>query len=51
MKGFLKSVEKKLLNKKFTDNAPQAVVDIEKKKAEDAKEKINIITSNIKDLQ
>ncbi|MEE2954066.1 MAG: valine--tRNA ligase [Bacteroidota bacterium] len=51
MKGFLKSVENKLLNKKFTDNAPKAVVDIEKKKAEDAKAKIEILTNNINDLK
>ena len=36
LEGFLKSVEKKLSNKSFVDNAPESVVDIEKKKRDDA---------------
>ena len=36
LEGFLKSVEKKLSNKNFVDNAPESVVDIEKKKRDDA---------------
>ncbi len=36
LEGFLKSVEKKLSNENFVDNAPESVVDIEKKKRDDA---------------
>tara|TARA_B000000565_G_C23607918_1_gene309911 strand:- start:116 stop:652 length:537 start_codon:yes stop_codon:yes gene_type:complete len=36
LEGFLKSVDKKLSNKSFVDNAPQNVVDIERKKRDDA---------------
>ena len=36
LEGFLKSVEKKLSNKSFVDNAPESVVEIEKKKRDDA---------------
>ena len=36
LEGFLKSVEKKLSNKSFIDNAPESVVNIEKKKRDDA---------------
>ena len=36
LEGFLKSVEKKLSNKSFVDNAPESVVNIEKKKRDDA---------------
>ena len=36
LEGFLKSVDKKLSNKSFMDNAPKSVVDIEKKKRDDA---------------
>ena len=36
LEGFLKSVEKKLSNKSFLDNAPKSVVDIEKKKRDEA---------------
>ena len=36
LEGFLKSVDKKLSNKSFVDNAPESVVNIEKKKRDDA---------------
>ena len=36
LEGFLKSVDKKLSNKSFMDNAPKSVVDNEKKKRDDA---------------
>jgi len=36
IEGFLKSVDKKLSNKSFMDNAPKSVVDNEKKKRDDA---------------
>ena len=47
MKGFLASVESKLSNKRFILNAPKDVVAIEKKKVEDAKEKINLIEKSL----
>lgn len=42
-KGFLKSVEKKLSNERFVNNAPEKVVEMEKKKQSDAIEKIQKI--------
>jgi valyl-tRNA synthetase len=36
LEGFLKSVEKKLSNKSFVENAPESVVEIERKKRDDA---------------
>lgn len=49
--GFLKSVEKKLFNKKFTENAPESVIEIEKKKKSDAMAKIDLIKESIKKLK
>jgi valyl-tRNA synthetase len=46
-KGFLKSVEKKLGNERFVNNAPEQVVNAEKKKAADAKAKISILEEKI----
>ena len=45
--GFLKSVRKKLNNKKFTDNAPKKVIEIELKKEFDTIKKIEILKKNI----
>ncbi len=42
-KGFLKSVQKKLSNERFVNNAPDQVVAIEKKKATDAEAKIETL--------
>jgi len=42
-KGFLKSVEKKLSNERFVNNAPPKVVEMEKKKQTDALDKIRKI--------
>ena len=50
MKGFLASVEGKLTNKSFILNAPKDVVDMEKKKVEDAKEKIILLEKSLLDL-
>ncbi|MBH14588.1 MAG: valine--tRNA ligase [Cytophagia bacterium] len=47
LKGFLKSVEKKLSNKSFVDNAPKNVVDIEKKKRDDALVKLENLKKSI----
>ena len=49
-KGFLKSVEGKLSNKRFINNAPQQVVENEKKKMKDVKTKIEILETKIKEL-
>jgi len=46
--GFLKTVMKKLGNEKFVNNAPEKVVEIEKKKKNDAEEKIRILEEQIK---
>ena len=50
-RGFLASVEKKLKNERFVDNAPPAVVERERKKKEDAEKKIGILEASIQDLQ
>ena len=47
LEGFLKSVEKKLSNKSFVDNAPESVVEIEKKKRDDALIKLENLKKSI----
>ncbi len=47
IEGFLKSVRKKLNNKKFTNNAPKKVIENELKKESDAIKKIEILKKNI----
>src|SRR5690554_5545770 len=49
-KGFMKSVQKKLGNERFVNNAPEQVVNIEKKKLADAQEKIKILEEKLKSL-
>ena len=49
-KGFLKSVEGKLANERFINNAPDQVVANEKNKMTDAKAKIKIIEVKIENL-
>ncbi len=49
--GFLIAVQKKLGNEKFVNNAPASVVEIEKKKLDDATGKIKLIEEQIKMLQ
>ena len=46
-KGFLKSVNRKLSNERFVNNAPEQVVINEKKKQDDAKQKIKILERQI----
>ena len=46
-KGFLKITEEKLANENFVKNAPQQLVEKEKKKLEDAKEKIKILAEKL----
>jgi valyl-tRNA synthetase len=48
--GFLKSVEGKLSNEHFVKNAPESVVANEKNKMADAKSKIAILATKIKEL-
>ncbi|SHG58294.1 valine--tRNA ligase [Winogradskyella jejuensis] len=49
--GFLKSVQKKLSNERFVNNAPEQVVASEKKKEADALAKIETISASLKALQ
>ena len=49
-KGFLKSVENKLKNENFVNNAPDVVVEKEKQKIKDAKQKIESIKKSISEL-
>lgn len=46
-KGFLTSVEKKLSNARFVDNAPAAVVESERKKHADAQARIKMLESSL----
>ena len=46
--GFLKSIQFKLNNKRFIDNAPKIVVQNEKKKEEDTMAKIKILETKLK---
>jgi valyl-tRNA synthetase len=49
-KGFLNSVEKKLSNERFVNNAPEKVVAIENKKKEDALAQIQTIQKSLESL-
>ncbi|GAB2767486.1 valine--tRNA ligase [Salinimicrobium soli] len=49
-KGFLNSVEKKLSNERFVNNAPAKVVEMEQQKKQDAQAKIEAIEASIKAL-
>jgi len=49
--GFLQTVMKKLSNERFVNNAPQQVVDVERKKKADAEEKIRIIKEQLSKLK
>jgi valyl-tRNA synthetase len=49
-KGFLASVEKKLSNDRFVSNAPEKVIELERKKAADANEKIILLLKNLESL-
>jgi valyl-tRNA synthetase len=48
--GFLKSVEKKLTNERFVSNAPVKVIELERKKAADAQEKISLLEKSLGQL-
>jgi len=47
-RGFLIGVDKKLANKRFVDNAPPQVVEIELRKKADAEHKIDILEAKLK---
>jgi valyl-tRNA synthetase len=47
LKGFLVSVDKKLSNERFVQNAKPEVIDIERKKKADAEEKIKVIEESL----
>ena len=49
-KGFLKSVEAKLSNKSFSENAPEIVINKELKKKNDALSKIKVLKERLKKL-
>ena len=51
LKGFLISVEKKLGNERFVQNAKSEVIEVERKKKADAEEKIKMITESLDSLQ
>ena len=50
-KGFLKSINSKLENKRFTDNAPDSIVQNEIKKKNDAISKISVLEERLKKLE
>jgi valyl-tRNA synthetase len=50
LKGFLVSVEKKLGNERFVQNAKPEIIEIERKKKADAEEKIKIIEDGLATL-
>src|SRR5690606_11833184 len=50
-RGFLMSVEKKLSNERFVNNAPGNVVELEKAKMADAKAKIEVLEASLASLK
>jgi valyl-tRNA synthetase len=50
-RGFLSSVMKKLDNSRFVQNAPPDVIDLERKKKNDAETKISALEKRIKELE
>ena len=51
LKGFLNSVDKKLNNEKFVNNAKAEVIELERRKKEDAETKIKVIEESLSALQ
>lgn len=49
--GFLKSVQSKLSNQRFVNNAPAQVIEVERKKEADALAKIETLKSSLASLQ
>ncbi len=50
-KGFLKSVQKKLSNERFVNNAPEQVIAVERKKQADAEAKIETLEKSLGSLK
>jgi valyl-tRNA synthetase len=50
VRGFLKSVESKLNNERFVNNAPPAVLESERKKQSDSLAKIQMMEEQLKGL-
>jgi valyl-tRNA synthetase len=50
-RGFLTSVQKKLTNERFVNNAPEQVVALERKKAADAESKIEVLEKSLANLK
>lgn len=50
-KGFLDTVMKKLGNERFVENAPQAVIDVERKKKADAESRIKSLEEALRELE
>lgn len=50
LEGFLKSVDKKLSNERFVNNAPEKVVAIERKKQADAQENLALLKDQLTQL-
>ena len=51
IEGFLLSVQKKLSNSRFVDNAPDKVIQVERDKESDAMAKIKAIKDSLNNLQ
>lgn len=51
LKGFLNSVDKKLANEKFVQNAKPEIVELERKKKADALQKIRVIEQSLQALE
>ncbi len=49
-RGFVMSVKKKLENERFVSNAPEAVVERERKKLSDGEERVRILTESLASL-
>ncbi|NNC95677.1 MAG: valine--tRNA ligase [Chitinophagales bacterium] len=49
-KGFIASVEKKLSNDRFVSNAPQQVVENEKKKLEDSLQRLKVLSESLEKM-
>ncbi len=50
LKGFLNSVNKKLSNERFVQNAKPEVVDVERKKKADAEDKIKVLQESLSNM-
>jgi valyl-tRNA synthetase len=50
LKGFLDSVNKKLGNERFVQNAKPEIVDVERRKKADAEDKIKVLEESLAGL-